>query len=735
MNSAPKLVSEELRLQAPKLLVEWSSPWAEFVSAIRPALGRSRRPLAGEAHTGLFPFRGILVSWLLESALLVAAIILPEKLASMRPYTPPPLPKYDVIYFSGDELPQTEDAGGAQSGRSGRAGGRQAHHRTQTIRVARGDSLGEKVVDAPKLNLPRSDSPVANLLAFKQLPGAAPTEGLRSKVATAALPQMSVVPPTPQVSRDQMLTAPALSAGVIAPPPQLQRDKMRAAPNLDPGVVAPAPTGTQRELAGMRVPVAGATTVVPPPVSAPERESNVNAKLLLPAPSVVAPAPTQVTRDVGSVAGAGIADADKQVVPPPVASGTHSLASQIWTGLFGGSNTNVVPPPGQDTGSHSTGQLATGLGGTAVVPPPVQDTSTRSVGHQLANGLGGNAVVPPPVQGGTRALNTPSGTLLADANVVPPPPSVGGGASAEGRGFGKKGGGSGGPLDLGSAVAPPNSGGGGSGGGKGIVVSSEPGSKVGIPGNAGAGSLAMSPSGTAKSGLGGSGGGEGIGRGNGPGSGFSGEGSGAGKEGAGRGSDPAARGGISPYPGSGGSGRGANGTPAMPGVAVAGGSTITLPSFSADGNDPSDPTRSSALKERRGLGVQVVGSSRSGGAFNFYGALKGDNYTIYIQTTMGMVVMQFADPSSGGTSYAGDLTAPDPIRAELPTGLQKSRLVVACVLDRTGQLRNVRVLERGSEEMTSKILASLPAWKFRPAVRNEQPVEVNAILGFNIDTR
>ncbi|HET7442224.1 MAG TPA: energy transducer TonB, partial [Terriglobales bacterium] len=472
---------------------------------------------------------------------------------------------------------------------------------------------------------------------------------------------------------------------------------------------------------------------VPPPVSAPEQESNVNAKLLLPAPSVIAPPPTHVTRDVGSVGGSGIAD-NKQVVPPPVATGTRSLASQIWTGLFGGSDTKIVPPPVQDTASRSTGQLASGLGATAVVPPPV-DSATRSVGGQMANGLGSNVVVPPPVAGGTRALNTPSGTLLADANVVPPPPSVGGGTSSEGRGFGKKGAGTGGTLDLGSAVAPPNSSGGGSGGGKGIVVSSEPGSKVGIPGNAGTGALAMSPSGTAKSGLGGSGAGEGIGRGNGPGSGFSGEGSGAGKEGVGRGSDPAARGGISPYPGSGGSGRGTNGTPAMPGVTVAGGSTINLPSFSADGNDVNDPSRSSALKERRGLGVQVVGSSRSGGAFNFYGALKGDNYTIYIPTTTGTVVMQFADPSSAGRTYAGDLTAPDPIRTDLPEGLQKSRMVVACILDRSGQLRDVKVLERGSDQMMAKILSALPRWKFQPAFRNGQPVEVAAYLGFNIDTR
>jgi len=36
--------------------------------------------------------------------------------------------------------------------------------------------------------------------------------------------------------------------------------------------------------------------------------------------------------------------------------------------------------------------------------------------------------------------------------------------------------------------------------------------------------------------------------------------------------------------------------------------------------------------------------------------------------------------------------------------------------------------------MTAKIMASLPSWKFRPATRGAQPVEVNAILGFNIDT-
>jgi hypothetical protein len=36
--------------------------------------------------------------------------------------------------------------------------------------------------------------------------------------------------------------------------------------------------------------------------------------------------------------------------------------------------------------------------------------------------------------------------------------------------------------------------------------------------------------------------------------------------------------------------------------------------------------------------------------------------------------------------------------------------------------------------MTATIMSALPTWKFRPAMRGQQPVEVNAILGFNIDT-
>jgi hypothetical protein len=118
-----------------------------------------------------------------------------------------------------------------------------------------------------------------------------------------------------------------------------------------------------------------------------------------------------------------------------------------------------------------------------------------------------------------------------------------------------------------------------------------------------------------------------------------------------------------------------------------------------------------------------------------YGTLKGDNYTIYIDTALGTAVMQFADPNSAAHAYAGDLVSPQAIRADVPANLRRSRLVFACVLDRAGLLKNVRVLESSGTDVTSKVLAALPSWKFRPAMRGKLPVEVDAILGFDIDTR
>jgi hypothetical protein len=644
---------------APNFLVEWPSRWDEFLTAIGPALGKSPERLAGEAQVGLFPWWGILLSWAFELLLLIAVIVVPAKLASMQPYEPPPKPKYDIIYYSSNELPRTEDVGGAEAGRSGRSGGREAHHPTQTIRVARGSTPRETVADAPKLDLPKSNSAVANLLAVKALPGPAPAEGMRSS-----------------------LRAPLLSQTAVAPAPQVP-DQLRATPQLNVGAVPPSAAVPQREVSTLRLPGSNAVQVVPPPVSAPEQITSVNPRLAMPAPSVVAPPPTMAQEVARTGPGFGPGDLQNQIVPPAVQVGDDSAQRRS----------------------------VSGLGSTSVVPPTVQ-LGAGSAQRSTAGGMG---------TGGATA-------------VVPPTPSVSGG-SLTGQGRGNRGVGLGGPLDAGVAAAPPTSNGGGSA--SGVVVSSQPGSKVGLPGNGGSGALAMSPTGGDKPGLGGSGGGAGVGRGDGPGSGFSGPGSGAGKDGAGPGSDPMARGGISPYPGPGGAGTGTNGTPAMPGVSVKGGSSsiVTLPSFGSGAKPATTSGRSNTSPGNHGPDITIVASSRSGGAFNFYGALKGDKvYTIYITTTLGTAVMQFADPASTAHGYAEDLSAPQVMRSDLPSGLPKSRLVIACVLDRSGLLRRPQVLEPATAVMTSKVLTALNSWKFRPVLRGNEPIEVNAILGFNIDT-
>jgi hypothetical protein len=698
MSEAPKLAPLP-SLSPPRLLVEWSSPWQEFVTAIAPALAKSPKQLAGEAPTGLFPYRGILAGWLLEVALLAAATVLPGKIAIVRSptFTPIPRPNEDVIYW-GEELPRTEDLGGAHTGQSGRAGGREGYHRTQTIRVARGESPTEKVVDVPKLNIPKSDLPVANLLAINRTPGPPPTSGLHTSLP--ALPQPAIVPPSPDVQPDKMRALPASSTSIVAPPPEVQQLATRAVPVSNGSVIAPPPQvarGSSRSL-----PAENGTVVAPPP---------------------------EVKRDQVQTAATGIGP---EVVPP--SPFMPRRAGGVRVPQMG---TEIVPPPVSAPVSTTSRSSALSLPQPGIVAPPPSRISREGV----SNGGGGQLatiqprIVAPPVdiQGGG-GTGVRGNSQARAANVVPPAPTVSGGGSGMRGGRGVSLIGSGGANAI-AAAAPP-AGGGGTSNQAGVVISSQPGARMAVPGTGSSGSMAMSPAGTAKSGLGGSGGGNGIGRGNGPGSGLDGGGSGSSKTGAGRGSEVMAKGGTSPFPGAGGAGKNPSGTAPAPGIAVVGGNTITLPSFGSGGGGPNvvDPSRVGSAKS--GPGITVVATSRSGGAFNFYGALKGDKvYTIYIDTRFGPAVLQYADPSSAGHAYAEELTAPQPMRADLPTGLTRSRIVIACILDKSGMLKNVRVLEPASSQASGKLLAALAAWKFRPAQRGAEAVEVNAILGFNIDTR
>jgi hypothetical protein len=852
-----RIVYRELD-DAPKLLIEWTPRWENFVTSIGPAFARSGPRLAGEAPHGGFPYRGVTASFLTQILLLLAVLFLPRQIERMRPYAAPRIRPDEVIYYSGDELPRTEDLSGSQSGANGRAGGQEAHHRTQTIHVARGVSPAEKVVDAPNLKLPSSAQAVANLLAFKSaptMPNAPPipaspsAQGLHSTLIAPALSAnviapapanvtrehsrggltlTTIVPPAPGISADKSRTfpslksdvvppapiapsehaliAPRLDSSIIAPAPSVSRqhaviapslnanviapasthvsdDRARSAPALNSGVIPPAPETASRAVPATRVRMTN-VAVVPPPVSAPERESIDKAKLNLPAPSVVAPPPsTDSSRDLRRLESGASASSPSVVPPPPTQASSPSFVSSIIGKLFGtqdvvppppsvssenrsGNNSiaaNVVPPPpsvGATNRSSSemlaakvvppAPQTAGSFGGensrissrapnAAIVPPPPSvgaggTTASSSAGTARRTSLNASVVAPPPALSSAASSNISANSNSLASNIVPPPPSVGGdtefsGSSRKAASIGSS------PVQV---LAPPKAAT-GTNDNSGVVVSAKPGSNVAVPGNGGKNSLAMSPSGGNTPGIGGSGSGTGIGRGEGSASGLTAskatESSGAGKTGSGRGSETIAKNGISPQPGPGGAGSIPTGSPAVPGVDVRGGSTVvTLPSFGSDGGtDPSVPRRSS-VKADQGPAITIVATSRSGGAFDFYGKLPGDNYTVYVDTSMGTVVMQFAEANPASRGQVETLTGPEAIHTNLPDGLPHARMVVKCKVDTSGNVSILQVLEPGPATMTAKIVAALPGWKFRPAMRGTQPVEVNAILGFNIDT-
>jgi len=432
----------------PKLLVEWSSRWHEFAGSIKPALSRSEARLAGEAPFGLIPFRIMIPSYLVEAFLILSTIFIKVKIDELRPYVAPRFSSHDVIYYSGDELPRTEDLGGAETGRTGEAGGDEAHHRTQTIKVARGGSLVPKVVDAPNLKLPSSHDAVANLLAIRPDPGPPPAEGMRStrsapnltttliapspdvirdytrngirldpvtappasitrnQPLTAPNFNATVVPPAPNVASDHTLVAPALAPAVIPaaptvsrdhpqvapaldpsiPPPteNVRRDPFRAAPALAANVVPPAPAAVSRQFSS--APIQSMDPgVVPPPVSAPERASERNSKVNLPAPAVVAPPPsTDVAADMRRLNAGSVPDPGKTVVPPPPSpSSSSSFVSGLIGRLFG--PTEVVAPPPPSVNRKGTGAPSRPTLADNVAPPPTSVTSTDGGGSPRGN--------------------------------------------------------------------------------------------------------------------------------------------------------------------------------------------------------------------------------------------------------------------------------------------------------------------------------------------------------------
>jgi hypothetical protein len=651
----PLHITSDYRAGAPRLLILWDNAWEGFTERLKPALSRSARPLNTECDLAPLTRRGIALSLLVHASVLfalpvlspwifppVGKLVLPEfsyPLTYYPPAEPPPqrasagrplseqelareltrrqkeaerkrrepaqkreeprTPEearkeppgsYPVQLQQSPDLPQMEDVGGAQEGRSGRSGGREAFHPTQTIRVARGPRMVERVVDAPQLNLPRSNQAVANL------------------VAVAAAP-----PPPPPVE------AAALGRRLVLPP------------ELRPQVIAPTAQNLRRRQLASTPALGGPAVIPPPPEVAPAKASVADPRLIVPEPTVIEPTAANVGRE----------------------------ARKLTAGSVSASVTEFTPgfEEGSSAGTRTTGEADNGS-------PDGKPDGVRAA----AQGTG------------TDPNGAPNGT--ADAS--------------------------------------------------GLVISTNPGDTVGVP-NGEAGSLAMSPAGSGTTGLGGSGGGTGIGIGTGSGSGTHGEGPGGGASGAGFGSDPNARGGISPGPGPGGSGSGTQRT-GLAGVTIRGG-VVNLPSF-ATGTAPTPPGKTPGQLGRRAPDLTVVATTRSGGALNAYGVLKGPRvYTIYIPTRLGTGVMQFSERPNDIRGFQADLTPPEPQRTDIPLGVERARLVVSCVMDRSGVLKNFRILDATTADLAYKMIAILREWRFKPVLRGDEVIEVDAIIGFAVGTK
>jgi len=424
------------------------------------------------------------------------------------------------------------------------------------------------------------------------------------------------------------------------------------------------------------------------------------------APTPVAPAPEVAVNGALRTQPALDAAQFQPTPPPPIPQ------TEIRNSLHSSRSSDVAVAAPEITALARVPKLA--LPAAETVPPVAPSVSRRISDVSGASVASASATASLPPSGGTAAPGGASGGGVGEQSETPAASPTHGGAAGRG-----------------SSSAGDGSGAGG-GDAEGLIVSLNPGNTLGIPPGDASGSLAMSPAGKEEGGLGGSGGGGSIGNGSGPGSGAAGAGPGSGSTGSGPGAANAAAG-ISASPGPGGAGQGSGKGAFVPGVTIQGG-VITIPSFGSGAAIPSAAVVA-PLGPRRPPAVVVVATSRAGGGLNAYGALRGSRvYTTYIETAIGTAVLQYSDPTSH-PGFETDLTPPEPLRVQLPPDLKSLHLVVKFVMDKLGNLRELQLLESATPDSVAPFLRALQHWQFRPALRANVPIDVEAILGFGINTR
>ena len=187
--------------EPPRLLVEWSSPWEEFKTALRPALRSSPKHLAGEAPIGMFPYRGMLLTWVLECAAAVSGD------RDSRPYCEPSALSPHRQFRNGtlSTTPATNSRGPRTRAARRRASRGAPEARKPTI--ARRRSAWREAPRRPrKLSTHPSSTFRVRILPWRicwrssRFPDRRRRRGCARRSTAPALPPPTVVPPTPELN-------------------------------------------------------------------------------------------------------------------------------------------------------------------------------------------------------------------------------------------------------------------------------------------------------------------------------------------------------------------------------------------------------------------------------------------------------------------------------------------------------------------------------------------------------
>lgn len=165
-----------------------------------------------------------------------------------------------------------------------------------------------------------------------------------------------------------------------------------------------------------------------------------------------------------------------------------------------------------------------------------------------------------------------------------------------------------------------------------------------------------------------------------------------------------------------------------------GGSTVSLGSFGGRNTTSNSKLHTAKDASKGAPTIVVIASAKTGGGLSHDLAPNGNRvYTVYLPTRLGAAVFQYADPKSDSVIDA-DLTAPEAINTDLPAELKKTRMVLACTMDREGTLHGFRVVRTEDPATTAAILSALAHWRFTPVLREQKSLPVNVMIGFGIDT-